>query len=530
MILLIDNYDSFTYNIYQYLMEDGHDVKVKRNDRVTIDEVREMNPTHIIISPGPGRPESAGISMDAIKSFAGTIPILGICLGMQSIANVYGGSTVYAKELFHGKNSDVKHKNTGVFTDLKNPFSATRYHSLAVDKDTLPEDLTITASTEDGEIMGLKHRYLSVEGVQFHPESAGSEEGRKLLRNFIFNSEEKKRVKGGINLLSRGEELSETDAMEIMEEITAAKATNSQIAALLTAINFKSPTAEILTGFARTLRDNKYPLTPPADLKVVDTCGTGGDNLNTFNISTISAFVTAGAGVPVAKHGNRSVTSRCGSADLLEMLGVRIHLSPEEMINSLNSAGITFLFAPSAHRTLKNVGVVRKELGIPTVFNLLGPLTNPFNASYQIIGVYKESAIEAMAKSMSNLGIEKGMVVHGSDGMDELTLTGSSSITEINDGWIRQYRLDPEDLGLEYCRLKDLKGGDIKENCDIALSVLNGDKGPCRDIVTLNAAAAIYLGGKASNLKEGVAKAREAIDSGAAQKTLEKLIEVTNGR
>ncbi len=529
MILLIDNYDSFTYNIYQYLMEDGQKVTVKRNDTVTIEEIQQLNPSHIIISPGPGRPEDAGISMEVISRFSGVIPVLGICLGMQAIATVFGGRTIYAKELFHGKNSDVSHKNSGVFSGLKNPFSATRYHSLAVERETLPKELTITASTDDGEIMGLKHRYYSIEGVQFHPESAGSEEGRQLLRNFILNSSEQKKVKEAINTLSQRGTVSRNEAVSIMEEIISSGASNSQIAALLTALNFNIPSSDILTGFAAALRENKRPVSPPHGGNLLDTCGTGGDGLNTFNISTVSAFVTAGAGVPVAKHGNRSVTSRCGSADLLEMLGVKIHLSSEEMVKVFNETGITFIFAPAAHRALKNVGLIRQELGVPTIFNLLGPLTNPFNANRQIVGVYRQDVAENIAMSMKNLGISRGMVVHGSDGMDEITLTGKSNITEIRDGWIKCYTFDPEEAGLNLCSLKDIKGGDIKENCDIALSVLNGATGPCREIVLLNAAASIYIGGEAESIEDGLIKAAESIDSGAAYEKLEKLIEATNG-
>ncbi len=523
MILLIDNFDSFTYNVYQGFRKLGHQVAVKRNNAVTVGDIDRLNPSHIVISPGPGRPEDAGVTLEVIRQFKGRVPIFGICLGHQAIGQAFGGEIVRAPALFHGKSSEIFHDGRGIFSGIKNPFRAVRYHSLVIKKVSLPEELEVSAWTEDGDIMGIRHKALSLEGVQFHPESIGTEFGLDLLANFLSPRPHPSPVQSAIRKVYGGSDLEESEAEKVMTEIASGKATAAQIASFLTALGAKGESVSELIGFARVMRRNAIRIRKPEGRTVVDTCGTGGDASGTFNISTAAAFVAAGAGVTVAKHGNRSVTSRCGSADLLEAVGVNIAAPPEVMEEALEKIGLSFLYAPRFHLSMKHAVPARTEMGIRTVFNILGPLANPAGADCQIVGVFDESIMDKMARALVGLGVTKAMVVHGCDGLDEITLTGPTKVTEVNGSWIRNYVLDPADHGLALCRPEDLKGGDLKTNCRIVTSILEGRRGPQRDIVILNAAAAILLSGKAESLRRAIGTAEESVDSGAALRKLKEL-------
>lgn len=526
MILLIDNYDSFTYNIYQYLRELGREVQVARNDCIGIQEIGMLKPSGILLSPGPGRPEEAGISVQLVREFAGSIPIMGICLGHQCIAAAYGGDVRRAHRPSHGRISMISHDGKGVFQGVKNPFNATRYHSLTVEENSLPDVLEVTARSEDGEIMGLRHRLFSVSGLQFHPESVGSEEGRRILSNFACSRRTESAVRMAIRRVTSGEFLCEEEASRAMEEITSGSASPAQISCLLSALSMRSESVEELTGFARVLRARASRAGRPEGVRVVDTCGTGGDGSGTFNVSTVAALVAAGAGVCVAKHGNRSVTSRCGSADVLEALGVNVNASGEIMERALKELGIAFLFAPGYHGSMKYAVPVRREIGIRTAFNVLGPLANPARADSQVIGVYSRNLLEKVAGVLSELGTPRSIVVHGCDGMDEITLTGPTEVVEVSERWKRRGTIDPAKLGMAYCSAGDLRGGDPCRNAEIALSILSGDRGPKRDVVLLNASAAIVAGGAADDFTDGLHLAASSIDSGAAMGKLEGLIRI----
>jgi len=525
MILLIDNYDSFTYNIYQYMIEDGFDVLVKRNDEISLKEIEELAPEKIVLSPGPGNPDSAGICLEVLEHFKTNIPILGICLGHQCIGQAFGGEIVRAGKIVHGKPSVIDHDGRGVFKEVSPHVSQIRYHSLVIRRETLPEELEITAnSLDDNEIMGVRHKKYAIEGIQFHPESISSEEGRKILRNFL-REDHSDVMKDAIRKVTEGESLTVTMAENVMECITSGKATPAQIGSILTALIFKGETVEELTGFARVMRRSADQVAKPKGRRVLDTCGTGGDKSGTFNISTAVALVTAGAGVTVAKHGNRSVTSKCGSADVLEDMGVPIDHNADKLAENLKNAGIAFLFAPVLHKAMKYAVPVRREIGIRTCFNILGPMTNPAHADYQLIGIFSPELTEKMAHVLMALGIERAMVVHGGDGLDEITLTDKTRISELKDGWVKTYDFDPRSLGFAFCDHKDLKGGDIHENKQIILNILKGERGPKRNIVVINAAAALMTAGKAGDMGEGVRLAEESIDSGMAMKKLEALIQ-----
>jgi anthranilate phosphoribosyltransferase len=334
-------------------------------------------------------------------------------------------------------------------------------------------------------------------------------------------------IQESISRLMRREDLSESDACAVMMQVMAGQATPAQIAAFLAALATKGETADEIAGCAQAMRQNAIPVRPQSH-DLLDTCGTGGDGRRTFNISTTTALVAAGVGVKVAKHGNRSISSACGSADVLAALGVRIDLPPERVAACLDTVGIGFLFAPALHPAMKHAMPVRRELGVRTVFNILGPLTNPAGATRQILGVFDARLTYTMARVLQSLGTQSALVVHGADGLDELSTTGPNRVTELRCGRIRTYTFDPLDLGLPRSRLEDLQGGDAAINAAMTRAILQGERGPRRDIVLLNAAAALMTSGQARTMREGLALAACSIDSGRALDVLNRLIAFTN--
>jgi anthranilate phosphoribosyltransferase len=319
-----------------------------------------------------------------------------------------------------------------------------------------------------------------------------------------------------------GESLSQSQAEEAMIEILEGKASAAQIAGLAVALRMKGETVDELTGFTRAMRE-KASRVPHQHPVVLDTCGTGGDGSGTFNISTTVALVVAGAGVPVAKHGNRAVSSRSGSADVLQALGVKVDLDEKQAGRCLDEVGIGFLFAPALHAALKHAALPRRELGVRTFFNLLGPLANPAGAKRQLLGVFDGDFVEPMAEVAARLGTERAWVVHGLDGLDEITLCDETRVAEVRDGKVRGFYLQPADLGMEQTTPKELLGGDAQVNAEITRAILAGAQGPRRDIVVVNAAAALFVAGAAPSLKEALPLAARSIDSGAAAAKLEAL-------
>jgi anthranilate phosphoribosyltransferase len=339
-------------------------------------------------------------------------------------------------------------------------------------------------------------------------------------------------------IVNHGSSLPRDEARDVMAEVLRGEATDAQIAALLVALHMKGETVEEIVGFAQAIRAAATPLLgeegDAVDVSgtgrdaLVDTCGTGGDTSGTFNISTATAFVTAGAGVRVAKHGNRSITSKCGSADVMEALGVNINLPPTRLAACLRETGIAFLFAPAMHSAMKYVQPARRELRLRTVFNLLGPLTNPAHASAQVVGVYSADLVEKLAEALSELGLRRALVVHGRDGLDEITISGPTKIAEVRDGSVRSYEITPEEFGLQRAPLTQIAGGDAQQNAAIIRAVLEGERSPRRDVVVLNAAAALVAAGNADRIGEAVPLAAYAIDCGHARQRLQLLVEFTN--
>ena len=563
MILLIDNYDSFSYNLYQYLGELADEVKVIRNDAMTVEAIAALAPSHIILSPGPGRPEDAGIIIEVVKRLGGSIPILGVCLGEQAICAAYGAKIIHAKKLMHGKQSEVTlSPDCPLFAGLPEKTKVARYHSLAADAATMPDCLRITALADDGEIMAVQHREFPVFGVQFHPESILTPDGMTMLRNFLMNTadgsavkqdakpapvpqikpgikpaaqpaikqEEPKMIADAIKKIVDKKDLTYAEAYAVMNEIMNGETTPTQNAAFLAALSTKSTKAETIdeiTGCAAAMREHALHVQHNYD--VVEIVGTGGDNANSFNISTTAAIVTAAGGAKVAKHGNRAASSKCGTADCLEALGVNIRQDPEKAASMLGEVGMCFLFAQLYHTSMKYVGAIRKELGVRTVFNILGPLTNPANAKRAVIGVYDASLVNPLAEVLMRLGVTRGMVVFGLERLDEISACGETLVCEFEPEQVRTYTVSPEEFGLERGTPAELTGGTPEENAAITRAVLSGsERGAKRTAVLLNAGAALYIAGKAASMQEGVKLAGELIDSGKATEQLEAFIAASN--
>ncbi|MFH1324820.1 MAG: anthranilate phosphoribosyltransferase [Nanoarchaeota archaeon] len=335
-------------------------------------------------------------------------------------------------------------------------------------------------------------------------------------------------IKEAISKLIEKQDLTMQEAESVMDEIMSGKATDAQIAGFLVALRLKGETIDEITACAKVMRQKSSRIKPKAHSKLIDVVGTGGDSSGTFNISTTASFVVAGAGIPVAKHGNKGVSSKSGSADVLSALGININLEPKKVEQCIDEVGIGFMFAPTFHSSMKYAIGPRKELGIRTIFNILGPLTNPAEAPYELMGVFSESLVEPMAEVLGKLGCKHALVVHG-NGLDELTICSKTKVAEYKDNKVNTYEIDPKDFNIKTASLNDIKGNSPEENAKITLNILEGkEKGPKRDIVILNAGAAIYTAGMAKTIKEGIDLAKNSIDSGKALEKLNKLKVWTN--
>ncbi|WP_456401378.1 anthranilate phosphoribosyltransferase [Persephonella sp.] len=337
-------------------------------------------------------------------------------------------------------------------------------------------------------------------------------------------------IKELIRKITENRDLSAGEMKDLFNGLMDGKLTDAQIGAVLTGLKMKGETVEEISSAAEIMREKSVKVNIKDKSNLIDTCGTGGDKIDTFNVSTITAFVIAGAGLKVAKHGNRSVSSKCGSADIMEALGIKIDLTPEKTAEAIESIGLGFLFAPIYHPAMKNVIRQRQEIGIRTIFNILGPLSNPAGAKYQLLGVYDEKLVEPIGRVLSSLGIKKAYVVHGLEGLDEVSITTKTAVAEVNEGEIEIYYVKPEDFGLKSASLNDIKGGDLEVNLEIALNILEGkDRSPKTDFVAINAGFALHAGGRTSSIQEGIELAKETIYSKKAFDILEKLREFSKG-
>ena len=529
MILVIDNYDSFTFNVIQILQTvTDKEIKVVRNDEFSVEQLSSMNPEYLIVSPGPGSPYQAGICEEAIKYFAGKIPILGICLGHQAICEAFGARIVQAKFIKHGIVEEIKLDGKGLFRSIGKSAKFTRYHSLVADEQTLSPDFEVTARAADGDIMGVRHKTLPIEGIQFHPESIACEKGKELLSSFINYRRENLNVAEYLNQLIAKKDLTEEQASFFMENVTDGSMDERAMAAILVAMAAKGPSVSEMTGCAKALLKKKknFPLEKNGIAEIV---GTGGDGKGSFNISSMSALVASSCGQRIAKHGNRAVSSKSGAADFFENLGINIMAQPEQTAKLIEKTNFGFLMAPVYHSAMRFAASVRKVLGIKTIMNILGPLLNPAGAEYEVLGVYNPALLKDYAKAAKALGAKRVMVVCSRDGYDEISPLVPTDVYQIDEnGNENQYVIKPENFGITGCNEDELSGGDGKENARLALEVLNGGgKKTIKAAVGLNTAAVLYLSGKVRTLKDGYKMAIEAIDSGKALKKLEEIQKVS---
>ena len=534
MILLIDNYDSFVFNVEQYLKElTNEEVKTVRNDEITLEGIRELNPDRIVLSPGPKHPKDSGICLEILKNID-NIPILGICLGHQAFGLVFGGKIERLELPLHGKTSEimVTDKNSILFKDMPEKFNVMRYHSLYVSEENLPEDLTVTAKSNDGIIMALEHRTKSIYGVQFPPESFFTEYGKNIIRNFIINTKkislqdynekieelERKKAdevfKKSLKKLQDDIPLGDNDFKEICEVIDSKNYDIVQLGALLVLISEKSLYPESLTAFVKNILE--YSTTFSDDTPMIDLCGTGGDGLKTINISTTVAFIVAAMGVKVAKHGNKSVTSKSGSSDVIDKLGLTMEKSLITQLNKLENSNLAFFHAPFFHKLVGEVREVRQRLGIRTVFNVLGPLLHPNRKlKYQLVGLYHEPVHRLYAETLQLLGREHALVVRGNDGLDEISICDETKIVEVKGDKILEYTVSPETFGFKRAFHADIEGGTPEENAEVLVRTLKGEENsPKSDIVILNAMFALYTANVVKHPAEAKPLILEAINSG----------------
>ena len=530
MILVIDNYDSFTFNVVQALACATTDtITVVRNDEYTVEELAAMNPTQLIVSPGPGNPSTAGISKDAILYFAGKIPILGICLGHQSIAEAFGANIVQAKYIRHGIVEDINLDGKGIFRTIGKQAKFTRYHSLVIDESTLPEEFEVTARAQDGDIMGIRHKTLPIEGIQFHPESISSQYCQQLFKAFLKYRRENFPVNSILSQLCEKKDLTEEQAEQFMEYLTDGDLDERQTAAILTAIAVKGPAASEFAGCARILCKKKTPL-PIDGGHLAEIVGTGGDGKGSFNISSMSAITAASLGVPMAKHGNRAVSSKSGAADFFEGLGIKIDNTPENTAKLIQQSNFGFLMAPIYHSAMRFAAPVRKSLGIKTLMNVVGPLSNPAGAAYEVLGVYEESLLEPVAKAAKSLGAKRVMVICSQDGYDEISPCAKTNAVLIDEnGTKTNFVINPQVFGITDVNEEELNGGSGEDNAKLALDVLSGKgRKTIKEAVSLNTAAVLYITGRAKNLKIGYAMAKKALEDGTVLAKIEQLRQLSN--
>ena len=531
MILLIDNYDSFVFNVAQYLGElTDEEVRTVRNDQLTLAEIRALKPSRIVLSPGPKHPKDSGICLEILKEIT-DIPILGICLGHQAFGLVHGATVKRLEVPLHGKTSvlTVTEPQSVLFKGLPQQFSVMRYHSLYVDKDTLPQELIITALSDDGVIMALQHKTKPIHSIQFHPESFFTEYGKNILKNFLIgtqavqsvqNTEEKAKAyayevfKTALKKLQENQPLGDSDFKQICEVLHSKQYDIVQLGALLVLISEKSLYPESLTDFVRNILAYSTTFADPRPM--IDLCGTGGDGLKTINISTTVAFIVAALGVKVAKHGNRSVTSQSGSTDVLGELGIAMESNLMKQLDSLEKNGLAFFHAPFFHNLVGEVREVRQRLGIRTVFNVLGPLLHPnTKLKYQLVGLYHEPVMRLYAETLQLLGREHALVVRGNDGLDEISICDETKIVEVKGKQILEYTIAPEMFGFKRAFHTDIQGGTPTENAEILRRTLKGEeRGAKADIVILNAMFALYTANVVKHPAEAKPLIEEALRSG----------------
>ncbi len=526
MYVVIDHFDSFTYNLVQMLGETVSDeIRTIRSDSYQPEDLEKLPMKGLIMSPGPGRPEEYPVSLETIRRFTGRVPLLGVCLGHEQLVAAHGGVIRRGKRIMHGKTDEMLMDGRGCFRNIPSPSSFMRYHSLVAEQDTLPECFEVSAwSRRDGDIMAIRHKDCIAEGVQFHPESIGSEAGRRVLENFVNYRREPFPAKQVLTRLLAGEDMDQETARAFMLEMAEGNMTSAQLAGFLCALEAKGVTAPEIAGAVSVLTDKCVPFR--TDLPVLDIVGIGGDNKGSFNLSSMAAIVAAACGQPIAKHGNRAVSSFCGSADFYAQLGFPLTIAPEKAQQLLNETGFAFLFAPLYHSAMKYAVPARRELAVRTMMNILGPIASPAKAKYQVLGVPEISLLRPIAEAAMMLGGKRVMTLRSEDGLDEFSCAAPTRyiIAEAG-GEIRECMFDPAEAGISGCDSDSLKGGTAEDNAAIAMRLMSGEEqGGVLDAVCLNAGAGLFVANQAENIADGCALARNAFATGAVKKKMDEVI------
>lgn len=537
-ILFLDNVDSFTYNLVDQLRHNQHNVTIYRNTipaDVIIEKLSQMQNPILMLSPGPGAPSEAGSMPELLKRLKGKLPIIGICLGHQAIVESYGGMIVPAGDILHGKASLIEHDGQAMFKDLPNPLPVARYHSLK--GENIPKTLTVNAMCNNI-VMAVRNDQDRVCGFQFHPESILTIQGVKLLEQTIewaLNPPQKQpeakqeaivdkqeyNIQPILNKLYLGQVLSQEESKILFNLIIQGKIEPTVLATAIISMKVRGEKPDEIAGAAQALLENADPFEVP-DYDFTDIVGTGGDGTNSINISTASAFVTAALGYKVAKHGNRGVSSKSGSSDVLSALGIKLNMSAEASRKALDELGVCFLFAQQYHSGFRHAAPVRQQLKTRTIFNVLGPLINPSRPKRILLGVYHPDLIKPIAETLKMLNYTHAYVVHGS-GMDEVAIHGETQVAEVKNGEIRYFTLTPEDFGLQQYTLKDIEGGTPEMNRDLLLAILQGHGEPAHEAaIAANVAMLISLFGE-PDLKQNAKRAIELMRSGKAYELLQKL-------
>lgn len=520
MILLIDNYDSFVFNIKTMLNQLTNDeIAVYRNDKITLDEIKRLSPNAIILSPGPKHPKDSGICLEIFKARL-NVPVLGICLGHQALGLCFGAKIQRLKEVAHATSSQISLiAQSELFREFPKDFSVMRYHSIEVVD--LPSELEALAYTKDKVLMAMRHKDLPYFGVQFHPESYFSEYGLKIFENFLKfkgqtsqKTSEKPTLTSFITKLQDNQGLNTDDFARICQIIASREYEAVQLGALLVLITEKSLDERSLSALVSNIL--KYSQTFNDESEMIDIVGTGGDGFKSINVSTTTAFILGALGVKVAKHGNRAISSASGSSDVLSALKIPAFDSIAKQVKVLDEQGLTFFHAPFFHSLVGEVKEVRAKLGVRTVFNVLGPLLHPnLSLKYQLMGNYHAPVHRLLIEVLRNLGRKHALVVRGNDGMDEISICDETSIYELKDGQIFNYTISPEQFGFKRAFHSEIVGGDAKQNAKILLDTLSGkQKGAKFDIVVLNAMFALYTANRVPTPAAAKDIVLEAIHSG----------------